>query len=307
MALLPIGIRPTIDCVFKALLGDPAHKRVLLDFLRAVLGAEAQIVDVTIENPFSMADLVNDKLNIVDIRAKTADGRILQIEMQTCNEAALKERILFAWAKLFQQQLREGDNYNALQPVISIWLLEENTVPRSPNFHNRFLLFDPATRICLLPHLEIHLIELERWKKTRQPTSPALEGWLRFFTEADTWPEIPTPIATPALEEAMSILSHFQQNEEMHLAYQARLDAQRRQRTQQEALERARRGEQEALARAEEAEQLASEASGRALEEIHLREAAEAKAQMAEAQAQAERARAERLAERLKALGLSEG
>ncbi|WP_182869340.1 PD-(D/E)XK nuclease family transposase [Rhodopirellula sp. JC639] len=46
-----LGIDPTVDFVFKLLLGSPEHPVITLHFLNAILGEEIEIVDVEILNP----------------------------------------------------------------------------------------------------------------------------------------------------------------------------------------------------------------------------------------------------------------
>lgn len=54
------AIDPTVDCVFKAILGKEANKNLLIHFLNAILqlrGA-ARIVEVVIANPYNEREFV---------------------------------------------------------------------------------------------------------------------------------------------------------------------------------------------------------------------------------------------------------
>jgi hypothetical protein len=62
---------------------------------------------------------------------------------------------------------------------------------------------------------------------------------MRFFSEAETWAEVPAELEHPALESAMSVLHEFQVNREWNDAYRSRLDALRVQITQENAMKRA--------------------------------------------------------------------
>jgi PD-(D/E)XK nuclease family transposase len=48
-------IDPKIDCVFKALLGSEANRRLLVHFLNAVLGRDlpAPVIEVELLNPYN--------------------------------------------------------------------------------------------------------------------------------------------------------------------------------------------------------------------------------------------------------------
>ena len=96
--------------------------------------------------------------------------------MQTTNETALKKRMLFSWADLFTRQLKEGEPYSSLMPVVSIWLLDQNTLGNAPAFHHRFKVADVVNGVGLTDRLEIHTIELEKWRKAtaaRRTPKPA--------------------------------------------------------------------------------------------------------------------------------------
>lgn len=83
----------------------------------------------------------------------------------------------------------------------------------------------PAARE-LTNHLEIHVIELARWRAHPDPDTPLdMVGWMRFFAEAETWPDVPAEIETPELESAMSVLTEFQINTARNDLYRSRLDA----------------------------------------------------------------------------------
>ena len=97
-------IDPTVDYAFKRLLGDPAHADLLIDFLNAVLRPPGLVVAVDILNPFNEREFDQDKLVVVDVKARMADGHHIQVEVQTSNPPRLRERMLYGWADLYQEQ-----------------------------------------------------------------------------------------------------------------------------------------------------------------------------------------------------------
>jgi predicted transposase/invertase (TIGR01784 family) len=74
-------INPTVDCVFKAILGTEENKNLLIHFLNAILEPKkaSLIKDVTIKNPYNEKEFSTDKLTIVDIKAIDENGKIYQI------------------------------------------------------------------------------------------------------------------------------------------------------------------------------------------------------------------------------------
>ena len=202
--------------------------------------------------------------------ATDASGEVFQVEMQSWNHAALKERMLYAWATLYKAQLEKGDKYTELRPVVSIWIMDENTFRGATGFHHRFRVRDDAGVLELSSHLELHVLELDRWRQNPDLTTPAgLLGWMRFFTEAETWREVPRDIDTPVLESAMSVLTDFQTNAARNDLYRSRLDQIRVQNTMAGSLAQALADKEQALAEREQA--LAKEAQA-LVREAKLRE-----------------------------------
>lgn len=235
----PVGISPRVDCVFKAIMGDPSHAHLLMDFLNAVIAPEVPITAVEIQNPVHLPDFVGDDFTAVDVQATDASGRTFQVEMQSRNESALKERALYTWADIYEGQLESGQGYNELKPVIAIWLLDENTLRNAPHFHHRFLVCDPVRQVVLTRHLEIHTLELEKWRAN--PTSPSagITAWMSFFAEAETWSDLPQALRSPTLEEAMAVLQEFNTNAKWNAVYRSRRDGLRRQQTYESVLAKA--------------------------------------------------------------------
>ena len=79
---MALGIRPTVDFVFKKTFGDPANRVALVSLLNAVLDLAEPITDVVIENPFRYEEFEGDKLSVLDVLATDANGARYHIEMQ---------------------------------------------------------------------------------------------------------------------------------------------------------------------------------------------------------------------------------
>ena len=175
-------IDPKVDCVFKALLGAEQNRRLLIHFLNAILGDEltAPLVEVEILNPYNEREFLDDKLSIVDVKARDAGGRLYQIEIQLLNVADLPARILYGWADLYSAQLQDGDGYDQLKPTYSIWLLGQALRPTLPEVVHRFRLRDDQGR-SLLEHGGIWLLELSKF--AAEVVETERDRWLKFFVE----------------------------------------------------------------------------------------------------------------------------
>jgi len=221
-------IDPLVDCVFKAILGKEENKNLLIHFLNAVLEPEkdALIRDVVIKNPYNEKEFIGDKLTVVDVKATDGKGKNYQIEIQLAVHPALAPRILFTWSSIYHSQMQEGDDYRKLNPVISIWILNENLFAETETYHLDFSLFDKKNGLSLTDHLSIHVLQLRNWRSDRNITNEK-ERWLYMFKEgknADT-ENPPDPLDTEEMRQAMNVLRRFSENEEDYLLYQSRLDA----------------------------------------------------------------------------------
>ncbi len=90
-------IDPKIDCVFKALLGAEENRTLLIHFLNAILvnDLSTPIVAVEILNPYNEREFLDDKLSIVDVKARNSRDHIYQVEIQLRSYGHLLTRILY--------------------------------------------------------------------------------------------------------------------------------------------------------------------------------------------------------------------
>src|ERR1700758_4836620 len=90
-----------------------------------------RIREIELLNPFNPKEALDDKLSILDIKARDQSGRQFNVEMQMLAFRYYEKRILYYAAKLHQQQLHEGEDYLMLRPTISISFLDHILFPGS--------------------------------------------------------------------------------------------------------------------------------------------------------------------------------
>ena len=218
-------IDPTVDCVFKAIFGKEENKNLLLHFLNAVLESEEgfHIQEVSLLNPFNEREYTEDKLSVVDLKARDTEGRHYQIEIQLALHPGLKARILYTWSTLYHALINKGDDFATLRPVLSIWLLTEKLFAEIQDYHLAFHVYEPKHKVRLSEHLGIHLLQLPDWE-TRAASQSELDRWMYFFKEGKELDiEAPPPILqTREMKQAMSVLREFSENQTDYLLYQSR-------------------------------------------------------------------------------------
>jgi predicted transposase/invertase (TIGR01784 family) len=252
-------IDPKVDCVFKTLFGSDDHRDLLIHFLNALLVEDlaAPITAVDILNPYNERETLDDKLTVVDVKARDAARRIFQIEIQLLVFANLAPRILYAWADLFSQQLQRGADYRELQSVYAIWILDGTLFRDRPEYAHRYRWRDDHGR-SLVDHGSIRVYELSKFAV--EPVQSDAERWLKFLKDGETLDptRLPAWMQPPIMRSAMSTLNAFSEKERDYHRYQSRQEALRVQRAVAQELEERRAAEQAAL-QAAEAERQAKE------------------------------------------------
>ena len=227
------AIDPTVDCVFKAILGSNEHINLLLNFLNAICKDDlnSPILNLTIINPYNEKEFLSDKLSIVDVKATDMAGNTFQIEIQMSVPMSLRYRMLHNWAELYSRQLTEGNGWNELKPVISIWMVSEPVFCDSSNFHSHFSFYDKKNNLELAEHAKIHVIELSKWNKSQ--IENALDIWTHFFKDGKSFSQngLPDDMLTHEMEEAMAVLKQFSEKESDYDRYMLRVEYLREQKT----------------------------------------------------------------------------
>ncbi|HQU45503.1 MAG TPA: Rpn family recombination-promoting nuclease/putative transposase, partial [Pirellulales bacterium] len=113
---------PKVDYAFKHVFGREESKPALVSLLNAVLepAAGEGIVGLELLNPFNAKAFESAKTCIVDIKARDESGRQFLVEMQMLADEAFRQRALFYWAALYQEQLHQGENWRELRPTIAV-------------------------------------------------------------------------------------------------------------------------------------------------------------------------------------------
>jgi predicted transposase/invertase (TIGR01784 family) len=257
------GIDPKIDYAFKRLFGREQNRALLIQLIEAVLqpARGERIADLEILNPFNEKETLDDKLSVVDVKARDERGRLFNIEMQMLAPAFFPKRILYYWARLHQQQLREGENYLALQPTISISFVNSILFPNIADHHLRFGLLNAAHQVTFTDDLVVHLVELPKFTRTPEQLAEPLDVWLFFLRHAESLDTdaLPAPLQVPAIRQAMEELRMLTQDDLERERYEARMKVYRdalslikaNELALQEAERKAREGEQQALEKGE--------------------------------------------------------
>lgn len=226
-----LGIKPTVDFAFKKIFGSPENVPILIGLLNAILKLANPIVHVEILNPFSYQDFADDKLIVLDIRARDSAGRWLNIEMQVSVFTGLLQRLVYYACTLYVDQLGAGQNYADLRPAISICLLNKILFRDASTPHHRFRLADPEHEMEISDSIEVHTIELTKYNLSEETISEAtsIEQWAFFFLFADRYEPERLRKLLPGVEfqRAITVIEAIAAKTEDRVMYDQREKAQR--------------------------------------------------------------------------------
>lgn len=212
-----------MDFVFKRIFASESNKDVLLAFLNRIFmdAGDPPLEEVVLLNPYTDKDDPLDKLSIFDIWAKSADGKLINIEMQLFNKYDIEKRTLYYWSKRYAGQLQVSGKYTDLKKCVTINILNYKVLPNE-HPHSVFHLREDATGMPLTDDIEIHFLELPKLNQPAVPGQGGLVNWLLFLKGINHSDWEVLLMNEPALRKAMETLEFLSQDSEARRKYEDR-------------------------------------------------------------------------------------
>ncbi len=209
---------PKNDAVFKMLFARTP--RLLADLINAVRADAPPIDVVEVINPGITPEDLAGKFIVLDVLARDPDGLTFEVEMQVRAQEFWSARALYYLARTFGDQLKRGENYEELTPVIGIHLLdfEWSDLPKA---RWCFAMRDDEERDVVLTYaLQLYMVELSKAEKLRAgqagPRS-AFDDWVGFFTHWNK-EDIMATITHEPVKQALAELQRLSGDEESRRA-----------------------------------------------------------------------------------------
>ena len=185
-----IKISPRVDLAFKKNFGVEENKGLLISLINSIVGQDDQVEYITLLNPYNPKNFRQDKLSILDFKAKRIDGKGFNTEIQISDEAGYDKRTLYYWAKLYTEQLKTAQDYSTLSKAIGIHILNFTSIPQAQNYHNVFHITEKENGFAYFKDLELHTLELNKFTSDSSvelqdivaKTRNALDTWVAFLT-----------------------------------------------------------------------------------------------------------------------------
>ena len=189
LELLPL----TDDYIFKRVFAYKGNESVLKDFLEALLKIEIKGIKIT--NPEIIPYEKGEKRGLLDIKAEINDGTMLDVEMQMKNERNTEERATEYMGKMISEQLQVGEDYQNLKKSIVIFITNYNFLKRNSYHSVGRMKFDKTLKDEYVnmgyekedevasKYIEVHYIELPKFKKKELSKFTKLDQWMCIFTQ----------------------------------------------------------------------------------------------------------------------------
>ena len=183
----------TDDYIFKRVFAFEGNESVLKDLLEAIL--RKNIKNVTIKNPEIIPYEREDKRGLLDIKAETDDGTVLDIEMQMEDKKNIEERGTLYLANMITSQLQVGDDYTTLKKSIVIFITNYNFLKRNSYHSVGRMKFEDTLEEEYVDmgyseeeqiaskYIEFHYIELPKYKKKNSSKFTKLDQWMCVLTD----------------------------------------------------------------------------------------------------------------------------
>jgi predicted transposase/invertase (TIGR01784 family) len=218
-------LSPKIDVVFKMLFGTEQSKDVLAAFLKSVLNSdEKEYSEITITDPHLGREYDGDKLSILDIKLKTASGKIVDVEIQVLSLPEMRSRITYYLSRMITEQLGESSKYNTLKQAVCVVIVNFPLIPESGGYHNVFRMIEKDEHFEFNDLTEINVLDLT---KIPADDNSELAKWLKFIRAESEEEFEMASMGNAAINEAYAKLQVLSRDEAARMRAESRLKAQR--------------------------------------------------------------------------------
>ncbi|MDR0630975.1 MAG: Rpn family recombination-promoting nuclease/putative transposase [Holosporales bacterium] len=176
---------PKLDYVFKTIFGVDDRKPLLISFLNALFKGNPHIKDLTLENTDIPKILKTNKESRLDVKAKSDDGTLLDIEIQCNNTGEITQRAFHYLSEMVPTAVQSGNSYKGPH-VIGIWILGENVTKRKNAVSEAYMTFQPNVPDpyeVMTDSARIIFIELPKFNPKDADAKDLLTAWLAFLKD----------------------------------------------------------------------------------------------------------------------------
>jgi len=215
-------LNPKADLTFKRVFGE--HPDLVMSLLNALLplSQEEEITDIEYLASEMVPENPLRKNSIVDVRCRDKCGRQFIVEMQMIWSPEFKQRVLFNASKAYVRQIKVGEQYELLQPVYSLNLVNEIFEPSLEGYYHHYKIVHVEHSEKVINGLQLIFVELPKFNPHTYGEKKMQALWLRYLTEIDEETrDVPEELlANPVVKKAVTALEESAFTEAQLLGYE---------------------------------------------------------------------------------------
>ena len=169
--------------MFKRIFGHIGNEDITASLISSIV--EKKITNVELDNSTILEkDLLDDKVGILDIRAKIDNKINCNIEMQVVDHNNIEKRIMFYWSKMYSTSIKSGKDYETLEKTIVILIsdYELESLKEIPKYQTKWQIREEEYhQVILTDVMELYIIELPKFIKYKENKRKEMNSWLKFI------------------------------------------------------------------------------------------------------------------------------
>lgn len=180
-------LNPKNDIVFQMLF-SAANTEITKGLISALIDKEITNIELDL-NKQLLGINIDDKIGIVDLRAKLNNNIECEIEMQMIYSENFISRLLYYWSKIYSGQLKKSKKYETLNKVICIAIINEDIKDlKELTSHSKWRIREEKKPDKILTDkLELHIITIPKAiKEYKNNKNNKLLQWMMFLDEPES-------------------------------------------------------------------------------------------------------------------------
>lgn len=211
-------LKPKIDVVFHSIFRK-GNERITKALITSI--TKEKIENIELDNDrYIIGKYPEEKLGILDLKATLNNGTICDIEIQLADNKDTAERFLFYWSRIYSGQLVKGEDYEKLNKVIGIIILDYNLekTKEVEQISTKWKIKEVTTgkEIVLTDMLELYIIEIPKVKRIlEKEPNDRLAQWVQFLDNPNEKEVFKAMEKNKEIKEAMEELEEVSKIKEL--------------------------------------------------------------------------------------------
>ena len=102
--------------------GREETKSVTKELVESILEEEITEIDLE-QNPILEKNIKDEKIGILDIRAKLNNNTNCNVEIQLVDQKNIEKRALYYWSKMYIESIKAGHDYSELEKHVKTLMI----------------------------------------------------------------------------------------------------------------------------------------------------------------------------------------